>query len=99
MSTSHDGNDGHTGDRTARDATREDHPMSGQNPDPAETAGLEPGGSIVPGDTPPDSTSAAGPSHEPPQRTRTPAIVFLVAVGVVVVLIVLGVVGRIAGLV
>ena len=40
----------------------------------------------------------AGRNHEPPQRTRAPAIVFLVAIGVIVVLIALGLVARIAGL-
>lgn len=71
--------------------------MSGQNPDPAETAGLEPGGGVQPGDTPPVSTSAAGPNHEPPQRTRLPAIVFLGFIGVIVLLMAVGLIGRIAG--
>lgn len=72
--------------------------MSGENPDPAETAGLEAGGGVAPGDTPPVSTSASGPEHAPPQRTRTPAVLFLGAIGLIVVLIALGLVGRIAGL-
>lgn len=72
--------------------------MSGQNPDPAEIAGLEPGGGVQPGDTPPVSTSAAGPTHAPPQRTRTPAVVIFVTIAVLVLLVVVGLVGRMAGL-
>lgn len=71
--------------------------MSGQNPEPTEVAGLEKGGGVAPGDTPPVSTSAGGPNHEPPQRTRTPAVVFLAVVGIIVVLVALGLIGRIAG--
>jgi hypothetical protein len=80
----------------------EEHPMttpSAANPDPAEVAGLESGGGVAPGDTPPVSASTTGPNHEPPQRSRAPFVVFLVVVGVIVVLIALGLVGRIAGLV
>ncbi|WP_188542760.1 DUF6480 family protein [Rhodococcoides trifolii] len=72
---------------------------SASNPDPAEAAGLEPGGGVAPGDTPPTAASTTGPNHEPPQRSRAPFVVFLVIVGVIVVLIALGLVGRIAGFV
>ncbi|KQU04631.1 hypothetical protein ASG56_15075 [Rhodococcus sp. Leaf7] len=108
MSTSQGGTAGRRSDESPsettpkNDASDNNSPVpgydDGQNPDPAETAGLEPGGGVQPGDTPPMSTSAAGPNHEPPQRTRAPAIVFLVAIGVIVVLIALGLVARIAGL-
>ncbi|GGF90809.1 hypothetical protein GCM10007304_00910 [Rhodococcoides trifolii] len=54
---------------------------------------------MAPGDTPPTAASTTGPNHEPPQRSRAPFVVFLVIVGVIVVLIALGLVGRIAGFV
>lgn len=72
---------------------------SSPNIDPAEAAGLEPGGGVAPGDTPPSASSGTGPTHAPPQRSRAPFVIFLVIVGVIVVLIALGLVGRIAGFV
>lgn len=69
-----------------------------QNPDPAVTAGLTEGGGVDPGDTPPVSSSVGGPHHEPPQRTLAMPVVALGLVALVAVLIVAGLLGRIAGL-
>jgi hypothetical protein len=47
------------------------------DPDPAETPGLEPGGGVEPGDTPPDSgeTSGLSAAQPPARRKYTPATV------------------------
>ena len=58
------------------------------DPDPGDTAGLEGGGSVEPGDTPPSAggtqTSLADDEHLPGGRTR-----LLVPIGIVVVLAIL----------
>jgi hypothetical protein len=59
------------------------------DPDPAKTPGLEPGGSVSPGSTPPDSAQTSGLSEpEPrPRRRRTPTeIASLIAIAVFVLL-------------
>lgn len=59
------------------------------DPDPAETTGLEPGGGVSPGSTPPDSSSTAGVGAvEPRPRNRiTPtAVVSIVAIAIFVLL-------------
>jgi hypothetical protein len=51
------------------------------DPDPQRTPGLEPGGGVRPGDTPPDSGQTSGLSHHepnPPSRTTTRVIVGLI---------------------
>ena len=76
------------------------HPRSSDepnpNPDPAMTAGLEPGGGVAPGDTPPDAdqlTGAVGgnrdntPNQGPVDGNRTPMIIALTALAVIVVMI------------
>ena len=73
--------------------------MSAENPDPSETAGLERGGSVPPGDTPPAETGVGGPQHEPPQRTLKLPVIFLGVLGVVVLIVVIGLIGRVIGLI
>ena len=68
--------------------TRSDSP----GPDPSVTPGLEAGGGVTPGDTPPvsDSMSGAardlGPNHGPVSGNRTPMIVTLSVLAVIVLL-------------
>jgi hypothetical protein len=62
------------------------------DPDPAQTPGLEPGGGVAPGATPPDSAQTSGLAEpEPrPRRRLTPAtIVGLLAIAVFVLLFVM----------
>jgi len=65
-------------------------------PDPAETAGLEQGGGVAPGDTPPMADSMCGaagearrdaPNMGPVSGNRTPMIITLSLLAVVVVLV------------
>jgi hypothetical protein len=69
------------------------HPSEdSSSPDPASTAGLEPGGGVAPGDTPPGEGSMSGaspdahraPNQGPVSGNRTPMIVTLVVLGLVV---------------
>ncbi|MGZ6793672.1 MAG: DUF6480 family protein [Mycobacteriales bacterium] len=61
-------------------------------PDPSVTPGLERGGGVAPGDTPPMSDSMSAAAHEPvPNQgpvagNRTPMVVTLVLLAVVVLL-------------
>ncbi|WP_231861055.1 MULTISPECIES: DUF6480 family protein [Frankia] len=63
------------------------------DPDPARTPGLEPGGGVPPGETPPGEDSTGGavggdqPNAEPVTPNRTPMIIALIAVGMVVLLV------------
>jgi Family of unknown function (DUF6480) len=61
------------------------------DPDPAKTPGLEPGGGVAPGSTPPDSAQTSGLSEpEPlPRHRLTPTVVAsLVALAIFVLLFV-----------
>jgi hypothetical protein len=52
------------------------------DPDPADTPGLEPGGGVSPGETPPDSAQTSGlgePEPRPRRKLTLTAILALVA--------------------
>ena len=69
-----------------------------QNPEPNNTTGLEAGGSVTPGDTPPAETGVGGPNHEPPQRGRTGPIIAIGVISFIVLLIAIGLIARVVGL-
>lgn len=59
------------------------------NPQPGETPGLQPGGGVDPGDTPPTSSQASGAggpsgSEVPDAASRTGIILVLILVGITV---------------
>jgi hypothetical protein len=63
--------------------------MTSQPPDPnpAQTPGLEPGGGVPPGATPPESAQTSGlsePEPRPRRRLRPATVVGLIAVAVLV---------------
>ncbi|MDT8914510.1 DUF6480 family protein [Amycolatopsis sp. PS_44_ISF1] len=59
--------------------------MSSPGPEPDEAPGLEAGGSVQPGDTPPDAGQTSGLSHPQPIPSRTIPIAALVIIGVIVI--------------
>ena len=69
-----------------------------QNPEPEYTAGLEQGGGVAPGDTPPGESAVGGPTHEPPRRGRTGPITALCMAALLIVIIAGGLVARAVGL-
>ena len=68
--------------------------MTTPEPEPATTPGLEPGGGVDPGDTPPDAGQTSGAvgtegmaNVGPVSGNRTPMIIALVALGIVVLMV------------
>jgi hypothetical protein len=72
--------------------------MTQPDPDPYLTTGLEPGGGVPPGETPPAEASTSGISHR--EEAPAPGItaIALIAIGVLVVLVLLFVLGRVLDL-
>ncbi|MGJ9372234.1 DUF6480 family protein [Nesterenkonia sp. CF4.4] len=71
----------------------------GLDPEPGDTPGLEDGGGVRPGDTPPDSNSAtASPKQASPTKPPRGNLVMTVAIIAIVVVVLLIFVGYIAGL-
>ena len=61
------------------------------DPDPRQTPGLEPGGGVAPGSTPPDSAQTSGlsePEPRPRHRFTPTAVASLVALAVFLLLFV-----------
>lgn len=69
------------------------------DPDPENTPGLEPGGGVAPGDTPPGESSTSGAAFQEPDlpSRRTNWLVYAL-VGLVVVCALLLFVGYVVGL-
>ncbi|MFI9009322.1 DUF6480 family protein [Actinosynnema sp. NPDC053489] len=67
------------------------------DPDPARTPGLEPGGGVAPGETPPDAGQTSGLSHPQPMPSRRGPIITLVAVLVITALTLAFVVAQVMG--
>ena len=67
-----------------------------QDPDPADTAGLEPGTGVAPGDTPPDAGQMSGtspdarkdtPNMGPVSGGRGPMIITLTVLAIMVIMV------------
>jgi hypothetical protein len=67
------------------------------DPDPARTPGLEPGGGVAPGDTPPDAGQTSGLSHPQPMPSRRGPVITLVLVVVLTLLVLAFIVAEIMG--
>ncbi|MFJ7071822.1 DUF6480 family protein [Streptomyces sp. NPDC098781] len=68
--------------------------MTTPDPEPARTPGLEPGGEVRPGDTPPAEGGYFGISYnEPPSMRKGWAAMPLIVIMLVVVLVAVGLVG------
>ena len=68
--------------------------MTAPNQDPSSASGLQSGGGVSPGDTPPDSGSMSEtlgtenqPNVGPVSGNRTPMIITLVALGIIVLMV------------
>ncbi|MBB2923388.1 DUF6480 family protein [Cellulomonas cellasea] len=61
------------------------------DPDPENTPGLEPGGGVMPGDTPPGEASTSGVSHQEPglPSGRSQKIVYGVILGFAALVVVM----------
>jgi hypothetical protein len=69
------------------------------DPQPETTPGLEAGGGVAPGDTPPDAGQTSGLSHDQPIPSRRVPVVVLTIVAVLVVLVLGAIVVSIMGIV
>jgi hypothetical protein len=69
------------------------------DPEPDRTPGLEPGGGVSPGDTPPESGNVSGLSHPQPMPSRVFPIVTTVVIGVLSLCVLGLVIAQVAGLI
>lgn len=68
--------------------------MTTPDPDPRRTPGLEPGGTVPPGETPPAEGGTSGISHpEPPELRKAWGAMPLVLILFVVALVAIGLIG------
>ncbi|RHA43638.1 DUF6480 family protein [Cellulomonas rhizosphaerae] len=68
------------------------------DPDPADTPGLEPGGGVQPGDTPPGESSTSSAHWQSNSGSATASWIPYVIIGVTVVFVLLFFVGYISSL-
>ncbi|MGW7386961.1 DUF6480 family protein [Streptomyces sp. NPDC054794] len=74
--------------------------MTSPDPEPKRTPGLEPGGGVPPGETPPAETGISGISHpEPPELRKGWGPMPLVLITLVVLLIAIGLVAMVVALI
>lgn len=64
--------------------------VANPDPDPATTTGLEPGGGVPPGETPPDSGSVNPGTQEAGSGRRTATPWVMVAIAVLLALMLMG---------
>jgi hypothetical protein len=67
------------------------------DPDPDRTPGLEPGGGVAPGDTPPETAQTSGVSHRQPMPSRAGQVVTITLVVIVTILALAFVVAQVMG--
>ncbi|MDN3026947.1 DUF6480 family protein [Streptomyces sp. S.PB5] len=73
--------------------------MTSPDPDPRRSAGLEPGGGVPPGETPPAETGISGISHpEPPELRKGWSAMPIVLIMLVVALVAIGLIAMVVEL-